>query len=83
MPARLDLPAWIFETGLIESVLDTVRAECVVGNGYPYALETADAAAVITSEDRQRFLRALQTFAEQEKLAFRVSSKVSSKARRR
>jgi len=60
-----------------------VRAECVVGNGYPYALETADAAAVIGAQDRGRLLQALQTFAEQENLNLRVSRKAMSKARRR
>jgi hypothetical protein len=83
MPARLDLPSWVFEAGLLDAVVNTVRAECVVGNGYPYALEAADAAAVITSEDRARVLRALQVFAEKENLAFRVSSKAASKVRRR
>jgi hypothetical protein len=83
MPARLDIPSWVFEAGLLEEVIDTVRAECVVGNGYPYALETADAAAVITSQDRNRLLHALQAFAEQEKLDFRVSRKAMSKSRRR
>ncbi|HEV2914514.1 MAG TPA: DNA double-strand break repair nuclease NurA [Pyrinomonadaceae bacterium] len=83
MPARLDIPSWVFEAGLLEEVLDTVRAECVVGNGYPYALETADAAAVITAQDRARILQALQMFAEQEKLGFRISRKAMSKSRRR
>lgn len=83
MPARLDLPAWVFEADLLEAVIDTVRAECVVGNGYPYALEAADAAAVITAEDRGRVLRALQIFSEKEHLAFRVSRKAASKVRRR
>ncbi len=83
MPARLDIPSWVFEAGLLEEVIDTVRAECVVGNGYPYALETADAAAVITKQDRARILHALQEFAEREHLDFRISRKAMSKARRR
>lgn len=83
MPARLDIPSWVFEAGLLEEVIDTVRAECVVGNGYPYALETADAAAVINAQDRARILHALQEFAEREKLDFRISRKAMSKARRR
>jgi hypothetical protein len=83
MPARLDIPSWIFEAGLLQEVLDAVRAECVVGNGYPYALETADAAAVITAQDRARILQTLQMFAEQEKLGFRISRKAMSKSRRR
>jgi hypothetical protein len=82
-PARLDIPAWVYEAGLLDEVVDTVRAECVVGNGYPYALETADAAAVITGQDREQFLRAMQEFAVEQKLDFHVSRKPVSKARRR
>jgi hypothetical protein len=82
-PARLDVPAWIYEQGMLEEVLDTVRAECVIGLGYPYALETADQIAVITNRDREMFLRALQDFAMREKLAFSVSRKAASKGRRR
>lgn len=83
LPARLDIPAWIYEAGLLEEVLDTVRAECVTGLGYPYVLETADATAVITMRDRETFLRALQDFSARENLNFRVSNKKMSKARRR
>ncbi|HEX8289904.1 MAG TPA: DNA double-strand break repair nuclease NurA [Pyrinomonadaceae bacterium] len=82
-PARIDVPAWIYEQGLLEEVLDTIRAECVIGLGYPYALETADQTAVITIRDREIFLRALQDFAVREKLNFSVSRKNASKGRRR
>lgn len=82
-PARLDIPTWIYENGLLNEVLDVVRAECVIGLGYPYALETADATAVITNRDREMFLGALQEFASREKLNFSVSRKAASKGRRR
>ncbi|HEX8634311.1 MAG TPA: DNA double-strand break repair nuclease NurA [Pyrinomonadaceae bacterium] len=82
-PARLDIPAWVYDQGLLDEVVNTVRAECVVGNGYPYALETADAAAVITGHDREQFLRAMQEFAAEQNLGFQVSRKPISKARRR
>jgi hypothetical protein len=82
-PARLDIPAWIYESNLLGEVLDAVRAECVIGLGYPYALETADQTAVITMRDREIFLRALQDFAMREKLDFSVSRKAASKGRRR
>jgi hypothetical protein len=82
-PARLDVPAWIYEKGLLGELLDTVRAECVIGLGYPYALETADHTAVITVRDREIFLRALQDFEMREKLNFGVSRKAASKGRRR
>lgn len=82
-PARLDIPAWVYEAGLLDDVLDAVRGECVSGLGYPYAIETADAAAVITARDREHFLRLMQEFAEKESFAFRVSRKAASKVRRR
>ncbi|CAN5346636.1 DNA double-strand break repair nuclease NurA [soil metagenome] len=82
-PARLDIPAWIYEEGLLTEVLDTVRAECVIGLGYPYPLETADQTAVITFRDREVFLQALQGFAKENNLNFRVSRKSASKGRRR
>lgn len=82
-PARLDIPSWIYEKGLLEEVLDVVRAESVIGLGYPYALETADQTAVITIQDREMFYRALQDFAIREKLNFTISRKAASKGRRR
>jgi hypothetical protein len=83
LPARVDMPAWVYEAGLLEDVLDTVRAECIVGLGYPYAIETADAAAVINARDRAEFLRIIQEFAEDERLTFSLSRKSASKVRRR
>ncbi len=82
-PARLEIPLWVYEAGLLEEVLDLVRAEVIVGNGYPYALETADATAVISGRDHEAFYDILQRFAEAEGIALRVSPKVASKARRR
>lgn len=82
-PARLDIPAWVEAENLVEEVVNAVRAECVVGNGYPYALEAADEAAVITARDREQFLRAVQEFAAGERLPFRVSRKSISKSHRR
>ena len=83
VPARLDIPVWVFEEGLLDEVIDVVRAECVVGLGYPYALETADAAALISNRDREVFIAALRDFASREGLDFEVSRKSASKARRR
>jgi hypothetical protein len=82
-PARVDVPTWIYERGFLDEVADVIRAECVIGLGYPYALETADATAVISTRDREIFLRALQDFARRENLNFRVANKKMSKARRR
>ena len=82
-PARIDIPAWIYEDGLLDELVDTVRAECVIGLGYPYPLEAADATAVIGTGERDAFLRALQEFAKKNNLPFSVSRKSASKGRRR
>ena len=83
LPARLDFPSWVYEAGLLNEAIDVVRAECVIGLGYPYAIETADATAVFTMRDRQTFLKALQDFAERNNLDFSFSRKNTSKGRRR
>jgi hypothetical protein len=83
-PARLEFPRWLVEDeAALERALDLVRAECVVGNGYPYAVETADAVAVIGLEDRERFYATFQQFAEKEGLGLRYSRKALSKRGRR
>lgn len=82
-PARLDIPSWVYDEGMIDEVTDAVRAECIVGLGYPYALETADQTAVITVRDREVFLHALQGFANENNLNLRISRKAASKQRRR
>lgn len=83
VPARLDIPRWVVEEGHVDDVVGIVRAEAVVGNGYPYAIETADATAVITMEDRRRFYALFERFAARNGIGLRVASKIQSKARRR
>ncbi len=82
-PARLDVPAWLLDDDLLEWTVDVVRAECVVGTGYPYCIETADAVAVITMQDRERFYRAFQEFLENLDVDMRYSRKAYSKRGRR
>ncbi len=83
LPARIDVPSWVFDENMLNEVVDVVRAECVIGLGYPYAIETADQTAVISPRDQQIFFGALQEFASRGKLSFSVSRKSSSKKRRR
>ena len=82
-PARLEIPLWIYEQGWLNEVLDLIRAEVIVGNGYPYVLETADAAAVITARDREAFYAIFQQFAKDQQIDLRISQKAVSKFRRR
>lgn len=82
-PARLEIPLWIYEAGWLDELLELIRAEVIVGNGYPYVLETADAAAVITARDREAFYAIFQKFAEDQNIDLRISQKAVSKFRRR
>jgi hypothetical protein len=63
--------------------MDLVRAECVVGSGYPYAVETADAVAVISQQDRQRFYAYYQQILQETGLALQQTRKIMSKQARR
>ena len=83
-PARLEFPKWMLCAGMLDRVIDWVRAEAIVGGGYPYAIQAADAAAVITFQDRQRFLRALEEFGRRHDIrTMQSSAKQASKERRR
>jgi hypothetical protein len=83
VPARVEMPWWVVEEGLADDVLNLVRAECVVGGGYPYAVETADALAVISHADRERFYSLFEQFAQQSGLALVQARKAASKGSRR
>lgn len=83
-PARLEFPRWLLDDGLLDAVLDVVRAEIIIGGqGYPYAIETADAVSVITMQDRQEFYGLFQEFIERQGLRFTFSRKAISKGWRR
>ncbi len=82
-PTRLEFPRWMLDDGVLEPVLDTVRAEVIAGNGYPYAIETADAVSVITMQDRSEFYTHFQAFMERQGVKFTFSTKSLSKGRRR
>lgn len=82
-PTRLEFPRWMLDDGVLEPVLDVVRAEVIAGNGYPYAIETADAVSVITMQDRSDFYAQFQAFMERQGVKFTFSTKSLSKNRRR
>ncbi len=82
-PSRLEFPRWMVDEGVLDPVLDVVRAEIIAGNGYPYAIETADAVSVITMQDRNEFYAHFQTFMERQGVNFSFSTKSLSKKRRR
>jgi hypothetical protein len=82
-PARVEMPRWLVEEDRVDEIMDLVRAECVVGTGYPYCVETADALAVISQADRARFYQLFEQFARQSKLTLVLTRKAASKIARR
>jgi hypothetical protein len=82
-PVRLEFPRWIYEAGLLETVLDIVRGEIIIGGGYPYVIETADQVAVLQMADRQLFFQLLQEWADRSDIRVRFSRKMVSKLMRR
>ncbi|MFM2431264.1 MAG: hypothetical protein RLZZ511_2477 [Cyanobacteriota bacterium] len=83
LPARLEMPLWMYEAGITDRIIDWVRGEVIIGGGYPYVIETADQVAVVTGADRQAFFKLFQKWAESEDLQLRLSRKMVSKMRRR
>jgi len=82
-PARIEFPKWMLDESLADWAINILRAECTVGLGYPYPIETADATAVLTMQDRERFHRLFQEFTEREAIPLRFSRKSMSKRGRR
>lgn len=82
-PARVEMPRWLLDEDRVDEVIDLVRAECVVGAGYPYAVETADAVAVIGQQDRQRFYALFEQFTSSQQQVLVQSRKARSKDSRR
>ncbi len=82
-PVRLEIPLWMGESGQLTRHLNWVRAEVIVGGGYPYGIETADQTAVLQGQDKQIFYRILQDWTEQQAINLRLSRKMVSKQRRR
>ena len=83
-PARLEFPGWVLREGRVGEIVDWVRAEIVAqGNGFPYAIETADAAAVLTRKDHERMMALFQEFVAEHELRLDWRAKARSKRMRR
>ncbi len=83
LPVRLEFPLWLYQEGLLDSLMDVIRAEIIIGSGYPYCLETADVTALLTNADRDFFYRVFQAFLEKQAHPLTIRSKARSKQRRR
>jgi hypothetical protein len=81
--ARVEFPAWCVDRpGLVDQIATVVLAESLAGSGYPHSVDQAHNACVIQNEDREKFYRLFQHFAQQNRLSFRIKNKARSKRRR-
>jgi len=83
VPVRVEFPRWLLEAKLVDRLVDIIRAEVIVGAGFPYPLEAADAAAVLSTADRMEFFSLFDRFASERGLHSGPTAKMSSKRRRR
>lgn len=80
LPARLDIPSWVFRDGKLKEVLDVVLAECIVSRqGYPYPLCCADQMAFIGRQQREPFIHILQKLMSKKNFKLSYSRKVKTK----
>jgi hypothetical protein len=82
-PSRIDLPMWVYERGLLDEVMNIIRGEIIVGNGYPYVIEAADQTAVVSGHDREAFYAIFQDFSERNGFRLSRARKAVSKSQRR
>lgn len=75
LPARLDIPVWVYEKGLLDYVINLVRAEVIIGLGSPYPLITANSTAFISAPDREAFYGLFQQFIEKQEISLHISQK--------
>ncbi len=69
LPVRIEFPSWVVDeaeavapanSNLVDYIAQITLAEAIVGDGYPWPLASADAAAALTAKDRAFFLELLQ-----------------------
>jgi hypothetical protein len=80
---RVELPEWVYNQDMAEYVFSVLRAEAGVGRGYPEILQSVDADAVISRQEREEFLRMYQDFSDENDIELRWNNKALSKKRRR
>lgn len=82
-PSRLEFPKWMIEERVLNEVMDIIRAETIIGNGYPYSLDSAHDEAILKMRDKDVLISLLQKFAKDHNLKFHFSIKALKKRKRR
>ena len=87
---RIEFPGWLCRSdgpegyeSTFEYTVEIVRAEAGIGRGYPEILQQVDSDAVLDHQDRRRFRRVVQRWAESNDIPLEWNAKALSKERRR
>lgn len=74
-PARVELPAWVHEKGMIDKIADIIRAESIIRVNYPDILMRAHEAALIRINEHAIFYGMLDNFCKTHGITFAKSAK--------
>lgn len=82
--ARVEFPEWCLmknktNRNIVEEIANIIRAESVLGSGYPYIIDQCHHRTVIRGEDRLKFLRFFQKFGAVNNVKVRIRNKARSK----
>jgi hypothetical protein len=80
--ARVELPRWVEERGLVDLVQALVLDQCRRGQGYPVALSEAHEQAVVTGADREQFQYLVELALSERHMPTTTSAKSRSKRTR-
>ncbi len=75
LPARVELPAWAYEEGMVDKIADIIRAECVIRGNYPDMLMRAHDAAVIRMSEHDLFYGMFDNFCKAHGIKINKSAK--------
>ena len=80
--ARVEIPRWVEEGGLVGLVHALVLDQCNRGHGYPAALSEAHEQAVVNASDRDQFQRLVELTLAERRVPVTTSAKSRSKRSR-
>ena len=79
--SRVEFPVTIAASGRVEELADVIRAQLIVGGGYPHVLDQAHHEANVTIADRERFLALIRLALREHNITIGTSLKATRKRR--
>ncbi len=79
LPSKIEVPRWVCEERLVDSIADVVRAECIIRPGYPDIIHRAHEYAMISQAEADQFNRMLEGFAAMNGITIYKSAKDQNK----